>query len=72
LRSPTLAYTLIFPSFVFLIIFTYVPIVEALLQAFRIERFGGKFEGYTAAISCICLPTGPSAEPASTTRFMRI
>jgi ABC-type sugar transport system permease subunit len=65
LRPLTLAYALIFPSLVLLIIFTYVPIVEALLQAFRIERFGGKFEGLRCREfrAFICRPGVPSGLP---------
>ncbi len=41
-----IAYGLLTPSFVLLIIFTYFPVVQALIQAVTIEGFGGRFQGY--------------------------
>ncbi|WP_342360989.1 sugar ABC transporter permease [Terrarubrum flagellatum] len=43
--APTAA-LLLAPSLLFLALFTYAPILQALTQAFTIEKFGGKFAGY--------------------------
>ena len=43
-----LAWWLLAPSLFFLFLFTYVPILQALLQAVTLEGFGGKFAGYGA------------------------
>jgi sn-glycerol 3-phosphate transport system permease protein len=40
------AFWLLAPSLFFLFLFTYVPILQALLQAVTLEGFGGKFAGY--------------------------
>jgi sn-glycerol 3-phosphate transport system permease protein len=43
------AFWLLAPSFFFLFLFTYVPILQALMQAVSLEGFGGKFVGYGPA-----------------------
>jgi len=46
-RSPAfLAAWLLAPSLFLLFLFTYVPILQALMQAVTLEGFGGKFTGY--------------------------
>ncbi|MBW0003976.1 MAG: sugar ABC transporter permease [Hyphomicrobiales bacterium] len=40
------AFWLLAPSLFLLFLFTYVPILEALMQAVSLEGFGGKFSGY--------------------------
>ncbi|MBV9751971.1 MAG: sugar ABC transporter permease [Hyphomicrobiales bacterium] len=44
--STSLAFWLLAPSFFLLFLFTYVPILEALMQAVSLEGFGGKPIGY--------------------------
>jgi sn-glycerol 3-phosphate transport system permease protein len=43
---PSRAYWLLVPSLFFLFLFTYVPVLEAGLQAVTIQGFGGKVAGY--------------------------
>jgi sn-glycerol 3-phosphate transport system permease protein len=43
------AFWLLAPSLFLLFLFTYVPILQALMQAVSIEGFGGKFAGYGLA-----------------------
>lgn len=43
---PALPYWLLLPSLFFLFLFTYVPVLQALMQAVTIEGFGGKVTGY--------------------------
>jgi len=47
LRLPAaLPYWLLLPSLFFLFLFTYVPVLQALMQAVTIEGFGGKVTGH--------------------------
>ncbi len=45
-RRSYLAYWLLAPSFALLVLFTYLPVVQALVQSITLEGFGGRFQGY--------------------------
>jgi len=45
-RRSFLAYWLLAPSFVLLVLFTYMPVVQAVVQSVTLEGFGGRFQGY--------------------------